>query len=325
VVSAVGRRTGIEDYIRRELTRHNRGEPTNRSEKKRRKGDAPPAADGTKVSQLVESSPTTRERGWQTRLYYSSTGLATALSDESRRSLKYCLKILFTANANLVTLIETLSSVVDELDRYLHQKTATVNSEPFTPCIVGHLPESLDQRRQRLAQTVDRLKDEALKTLKTVVDTISRYAGGGLPEQAREVVKRQLLAFPMRWQAAASSTTSTAVQQPSANKSDCGDEKDAVVSAARDDDSSHTKGKAVRVLVMAREGLDMMRSVTEVVEGTLASADEWCDRFGKSRGEDSMKAEEREKEKKEQARAKEVAMVGWKNRDGEVDVMIRVG
>ena len=117
----VVRRTGLEGYIRRGLTRHRSNDAG--GEKKRRKADNETPPPG----QLVEAG---RERNWQTKLYYSSTGLATALSDESRRSLKYCLKILFAANANLVKVNATLSSVVDQLDQYLRAAPAAATARP---------------------------------------------------------------------------------------------------------------------------------------------------------------------------------------------------
>ncbi|KAI5844201.1 transcription factor Opi1-domain-containing protein [Tricharina praecox] len=275
VAAPVVRRTGLENYIRRGLTRHrsnDKAEP-NGGEKKRRKSEKEPAP-ATPEKQLVEVQ-NSRERGWQTRLYYSSTGLATALSDESRRSLKYCLKILLAANGNLMKVIATLTNVVDELDQYLSQKCGEGSSAPTSPPlgVAGYLGEGYEQRRQHLAETVDRLKDEALKTLKVVVDTISRYAGGALPEHARNVVKRQLLSFPLKWQAATSSTSSGDVEQG------------VTIAEPEDDTGRRTKGKAVRVLMMAREGLDMMRGVAEVVDGTLVSAEEWCERFGKKTDE----------------------------------------
>jgi hypothetical protein len=271
ITAPVVRRSGLEGYIRRGL------------ENKRRKAEASSATTATQIPPPTQNQELVRKPpAWHSRLYYSSTGLATALSDESRRSLRYCLRILFAANSNLVKVIETLSNVVDELDNYLNAR----------PPVAGYLPEPYEARRQRLADTVDRLKDEALKTLKRVVDTISRYAGGALPEQARNVVKSQLLSFPIRMH-----VQTTAVQ-------------------GEEDEGRKTKGTAMRVLVMAREGLDMMKGVTDVVEGTLLSADEWCERFGK--GKDTAEKEDLEKQEgqKEQEGQK---MVSWngeeRNRD----------
>jgi hypothetical protein len=42
---------------------------------------------------------------------------------------------------------------------------------------------------------------------------------------------------------------------------------------------------AQRVLVLAKEGLDMMEQVSGVLDGTIHSAEEWCQRLGKTDGE----------------------------------------
>ena len=288
VAAPVVRRTGLDNYIRRGLTRHRTNDKVelNGGEKKRRKSENEPTP-ATPEKQLVKVQ-SERERPWQTRLYYSSTGLATALSDESRRSLKYCLKILLAANGHLMKVIATLTNVVDELDHYLSQKQSAIPPSSTLPRsgIAGYLGEGCEQRRQHLAETVDRLKDEALKTLKVVVDTISRYAGGALPEQARNVVKRQLLSFPLKWQAATSCNSASNVEQRIA------------IAKPENDTGRRTKGKAMRVLAMAREGLEMMRGVAEVVDGTLASAEEWCERFGKKTDEQNEESEQDDGERK---------------------------
>lgn len=182
--------------------------------------------------------------------------------------------------------------MLDELDRYLAQKAVESNGS----AVAGYLPESYEQRRQRIAETVDRVKDEAMKTLKQVIDIISRYAGGALPEQAREVVKRQLLAFPARWQAAAREDPNAVAKVEEG-------------SSEQEAEAGGQKGKAVRVLVMAREGLEMMKSVSEVVEGTLVSAEQWCETLGK-------KKEEREVEEGEMKGHKRA--VSWVEEKGEV-------
>lgn len=256
LASTLGRRTGIESVIRRRLS-------SDQTPQKRRKAEK--EADST---QIVAVHSSARERGWAGRVMYSSTGLATALSDESRKSLKYCLRILSSANASLVAVVETLTAIVAELESYLR------GSGPAAPQIT----DSVEDRRRRLAETVEKLKDEALTTLKTVVNTISQYAGGALPENARNIVKRQVLSFPLRWQAAAVSTTG----EPTSPKTTT-----ASTASAADDE-----GKAMRVLAMAREGLDMMRGVAEVVQATLESADEWCGVIGKRR-ESEMSAGKR--------------------------------
>ena len=43
---------------------------------------------------------------------------------------------------------------------------------------------------------------------------------------------------------------------------------------------------ASRALVLAKEGLDMMQQVSDVVEGTIDRAEEWCERLGRKKRED---------------------------------------
>ena len=43
---------------------------------------------------------------------------------------------------------------------------------------------------------------------------------------------------------------------------------------------------AQKVVVLAKEGLDMMAQVSGVVGGTIVSAEEWCERLGRKRKEE---------------------------------------
>jgi hypothetical protein len=78
------------------------------------------------------------------------------------------------------------------------------------------------------------------------------------------------------------------------------------------------------VLVLAKEGLDMMQQVSAVVEGTIARAEEWCERLGKKK-QDEEPLDDDGPEKKR---------VSWKNkfegledrrRDAEGDVAMDAG
>lgn len=59
-----------------------------------------------------------------------------------------------------------------------------------------------------------------------------------------------------------------------------------VPSNLQDDDANSPRSSANRVLVLAREGLDMMQQVSAVVEGTIVRAEEWCERLGKKKHEE---------------------------------------
>jgi len=52
---------------------------------------------------------------------------------------------------------------------------------------------------------------------------------------------------------------------------------------------------ASRALVLAKEGLDMMQQVSDVVEGTIDRAEEWCERLGRKKREDDGQGGEEEK------------------------------
>jgi hypothetical protein len=49
------------------------------------------------------------------------------------------------------------------------------------------------------------------------------------------------------------------------------------------DRDSAVRESAQKVLVLAKEGLDMVSQVSGVLDGTIVSAEEWCERMGKKR------------------------------------------
>ncbi len=210
---------------------------------------------------------------WQSRLMLSTSGLGIAMSDESLRSLKYCLTWLRWANIHLGKVIVALKEVLEEWDQSQNRCESGEPASPASPKTVtnGHPPtngatDSMIPHPARdeaaISQKIHELKRDVLKTLKKVVDVVSKYAGGALPENARLLVRRHLTSLPQRFHIAATSNPSGEnALQP----------------------ASETASSAHRVMVLAREGLDMMAQVSGVVDGTIVSAEEWCDRLGRSR------------------------------------------
>jgi hypothetical protein len=49
------------------------------------------------------------------------------------------------------------------------------------------------------------------------------------------------------------------------------------------DSESAMRDGAQKVLVLAKEGLDMVAQVSGVLDGTIVSAEEWCERMGKKK------------------------------------------
>lgn len=184
---------------------------------------------------------------WQSRLIISTSGLGIAMSDESLRSLQYCLAWLRWANGRLGKAMLALRDTLNE-----REGLVTAN---FTI-----LPGTVLSRR------ILAVKDDVLSTLKKVVAIVSKYAGGALPENARNLVRRHLTSLPRRFQMASSSS------EPSPADS----------SVPSSSPNANSIG-AHRVMVLIREGLDILTQVSGVVNDTLVSAEHWCDRLGRKR------------------------------------------
>jgi hypothetical protein len=208
---------------------------------------------------------------WQSRLVLSTSGLSVAMSEESLRSLKYCLGWLRWANEHIGKVIDALKSVLGQYEHSSHPGT-TIDSgeggEKGNTLIVRSEAE-----RTALHAKVAELKKDVLKTLKSVVDIVSKYAGGALPENARILVRKHLTSLPQRFRLANSRTSD---QNPR---------------GLEQGDAEVTEG-ANRVLVLAKEGLDMMAQVSGVLDGTIVSAEEWCERLGRRKREEEEDGEE---------------------------------
>lgn len=210
-------------------------------------------------SPAYEAEPrSSNSPAWQSRLIMSTSGLSIAMSQESLRSLKYCLSWLRWANVHIGNVINSLKLA---LSRY----------EKASDSSAGSSSEGDD--REKLAERIKSLKADVLKTLQDVINTVSRYAGGALPENARVLVRRHLTSLPQRFALA-----SMLVQQQSARDDQVVEEGD----AAKD---KEMRDGAQTVLLMAKEGLDMMSQVSGVLDGTIVSAEEWCERLGKRKQE----------------------------------------
>ncbi|KAJ5198904.1 hypothetical protein N7491_000529 [Penicillium cf. griseofulvum] len=293
-VGTVGRKTGVESGLRWALQRRDSTNEDAKHNKKRRKMDGnvsprtiaegpdgsahPPRTRSSSDLSMAESLPPydeirsphyeekpgrRTEPTWQSRLVISTSGLGVAMSDESLRSLQYCLTWLRWANGRLGKSIVALHSAVNEWETHKSQS----QSDMEAGC-------SAQDNASLLIQRVQAVKADVLSTLKQVVDVVSKYAGGALPENARHLVRRHLTSLPHRFQVA--STSQPPPDSPAASS-------DATVSAHR-------------ILVLAQEGLDMMAQVSGVVNDTLVSAEHWCERLGRKRPQNGASSDMPEKQ-----------------------------
>lgn len=236
-------------------------------------------------------SPTSSS-AWQSRLIMSTSGLSIAMSEESLRSLKYCLSWLRWANEHIGRVIKSLK---DEIERY--DATARSSEQDKIMSDVGMTTtEDSEQARLERGARIVALRKDVLKTLQGVIETVSKYAGGALPDNARALVRRHLTSLPQRFRAATQESGS-ASPGPSSSTTEEGKEQE-------------IREGAQRVLVLAKEGLDMMAQVSNVLDGTIVSAEEWCERLGKKKMEQRQQAQAQEQGQSSAAQTVPLAGVG---------------
>ncbi|KAI0509009.1 transcription factor Opi1-domain-containing protein [Xylaria bambusicola] len=206
--------------------------------------------------------------GWHSRLMIQTSGLSIAMSEESLRSLKYCLGWIRWANVHIGHVIKSLTITLEKYEQRGQESSAQ-----------GSSSSAELETRSQLAAKIDVLRSDVLKTLEDVINTVSRYAGGALPDNARELVRRHLTSLPQRFHLA-----SIASDREAGNiKSEASMEEGRPENEQREE--LETRESARRVMILAKEGLDMMSQVSGILNGTLMSAEEWCERLSKDKRE----------------------------------------
>ena len=210
-------------------------------------GRSPPYQEQQLVLQSRDRQP---PPGWRAQLMITTSGLGIAMRDESLQSLRYCLSWLNWANQRLGGAIQNLKDLLHRWNEGAQNGTETVS-----PNMPG---SSARERDSALSALIAAVQNDVLSTLKQVVDVVSNYAGGALPENARNLVHRHLTSLPQRFSLASAISSNN-------------------------ENSNQVASSAHRVMVLAQEGLDMMSQVSRVVNDTLVSAESWCEKLGRTR------------------------------------------
>lgn len=185
--------------------------------------------------------------GWRAQLMISTSGLGIAMNEESLRRLRYCLSWLRWANERLGGVILSLNDVLKRWDEGQREDSTS------EPAVTNNEKPS----QAALTERIQELKGVVLQTLKQVVDVVSNYAGGALPENARNLVHRHITFLPFRFRLA----SSMSAEETGGNES------------------------AHKVMMLAQEGLNMMGQISGVVNDTLVSAESWCEKLGRRHGQ----------------------------------------
>lgn len=228
---------------------------------------------------LVPQQPPHQGSRWQGILVeagMTAGGIGAAVSEESMKSLKYCLqwlqvrldfsppciKLLFNFADVCVLCLVPCQYATAHLENRIHllrNFIASLSSES-TPSNALVAPGSL--------QTLSHLKADVTTTIRKVLDVVSKYAGNALPEPARNTVRGFVLSLPERWQ------EGTAQMLVPGEISPGGVDAGAVaVAGSLEPTVGIARGAAGRVLVLAVESLDMLQGCAQVFGESLERAE----------------------------------------------------
>ncbi|KAI7826969.1 transcription factor Opi1-domain-containing protein [Gamsiella multidivaricata] len=203
----------------------------------------------------LSSAPSQQFSGW--RGVVATVGTASAagvaiFSEESMKSLKYCLQWLQYA-------VHHIDHQIGLLRQFL---VSLANPSQSTAMIPSNA-----------ASTLASIKKEVVETLRKVINVVSRYAGACLPDQAKISVRQFILSMPVRWATINNeSVPSTPMGSPSLGpQSDHNPEQQAAL--------NETSERATKVLVLAHESSDMLKSVASIFRDSVDKAENWMDKL----------------------------------------------
>ncbi|CAI2018424.1 hypothetical protein SEUBUCD646_0H00400 [Saccharomyces eubayanus] len=216
------------------------------------------------------------------------------MSIESKKRLITCLHLLKLANKQLSDKVSCLQDLVEKEQAHpMHNEdgslVATAGAgEDETSSDDDDDEEFFDASEQVHANEQSIVvKMEVVGTVKKVYSLISKFTANSLPEPARSQVRESLLNLPTNWFDSVHSTSlphdtsyhyahrqeqEVGRQQRQEQERDSNDDDEAQDDASSSSSSVTPNGK---VLILAKESLEMVRSVMGVVDSTLGKAEEW--------------------------------------------------
>ncbi|KAF9114764.1 hypothetical protein BGX27_009885 [Mortierella sp. AM989] len=203
---------------------------------------------------VAAAAPSQQLSGW--RGVVATVGSASAagvaiFSEESMKSLKYCLQWLQYA-------VHHIDHQIGLLRAFLASLASPSKNTEIVPSAA--------------ASTLASIKKEVVDTLRKVISIVSRYAGACLPDHAKISVRQFILSMPVRWATLNNeSVPSTPMGSPSMGPVDRSQEDIVAL--------NETSERATRVLVLANESSDMLRSVASIFKDSVDKAENWMDKL----------------------------------------------
>lgn len=246
-------------------------------------------------TQPRQEPPPPRNHSLPTRVVMTTSGLRAACNEQSLKSLKYCLSWLRWTNDRVGSMTSSLKSTIEEH----HASRQEPPTQPSADADGDTQMSSEPRDQSTIIQSMRSLRSGILDGITHVVGIVSTYAGGALPENARKLVRRQILSVPSRFYllspsedggsppAQSTPTQSTQTQSPSSQSIQASSApapstvtQRTSAEAERSSAENEIKG-AERVVILATEALDMMTQISGIIAGTIHSAENWLDRFGR--------------------------------------------
>ncbi|KAL0095551.1 transcription factor Opi1-domain-containing protein [Phycomyces blakesleeanus] len=190
---------------------------------------------------------------------------AAVVSEESMKCLRYCLSWLEYA-------VQHIDQQMNLLRNFLVSLASKDSSSSILPSqsqsqsqsqSAASGPNTVAAMSSSSAATLAAIKKEMVDTLRKVVEVVSRYAGSGLPEQAKASVRAFILALPGRWAVLNTSTTVSPSASPAINPHT----------------PSHVQDTSIKLLNFGGESIEMLHSVATVFSDTIDRAEIWLDRL----------------------------------------------
>ncbi|KAM7184723.1 clock-controlled protein 8 [Rhypophila sp. PSN 637] len=197
--------------------------------------------------------PTSRpgsSSGLQQRIMVSTSSLAVTVTTQARGKLKQCLGTLRHLNGAIARGAEELRRTAEQYDA-----VAAKDQDGESQAMAGD--------RSRLMAQMHSLRKDIFSSMETAIKVMSEY-GTYLPQNVQCFVRDSVMSIPGRfpfqaWIGNLQEGKMGANQETAARK------------------------EASLVLDFAKEGLQTITTVTNVMETTLVSAEQWIDSLGKKK------------------------------------------
>ncbi|KAI8636856.1 transcription factor Opi1-domain-containing protein [Parasitella parasitica] len=201
------------------------------------------------------SSNSSSKSRWQQIVLHAGSAAGTTaavISEESMKCLRYCLSWLQYAMQHIDQQMNLLRNFLVSL------ATGSSSSNTKKDAAI------VDQNN---SNTLANIKKEIVDTLRKVVEVVSKYAGSGLPEQAKASVRTFILQLPSRW-----AILNNTRQTSPANSPRLGP-----ISADQEQKPLHET--SIKLLDFGGESIEMLKSVSLIFSDTINRAELWIKRL----------------------------------------------